>query len=413
MLNINSFRTWKIFIPGILIYTAFFYSCEKNSDEDMGTYLVSYQEKLNFTVEEVQSSLYIAHLAYPSIDSILPDTKYGVTVYSIVYQTEILGEKIRASGIVCIPEAEESFPILSFQNGTNTCLSNAPSVNMSNQLYTLVELMSGNGYVIVIPDYIGFGESDQILHPYLNAQSSNQAVTDMIRATLELLDKKGIKATCNNNLYLMGYSQGGWATLSALKEIETNPIEEMSTIAASCGAGPYNLMDMSSYIMDLTEYKNPFYFPYFIESHRRIGLINEPLSLYFKEPYSNTIPGLFDGSLCNSEMNSSLTTVIADLFTPELIQNFETSADFTSLREQLTLNSITPWNLKTKLVLFHSTGDQTIPYQQSVDMYNSLLKQGVASDLMSLRIIENDTIDHEDAVIDWGISTVSWFNSLR
>jgi hypothetical protein len=235
----------------------------------------------------------------------------------------------------------------------------------------------------------------------------------MLLASLEMLGDENISASSNSQLFLMGYSQGAWATLSVLKEIESAPEEDLNLKAASCGAGAYDLKEMTKHVLHLSDYADPFYFPYFIESHRRNGFINDSLSLFFNEPYKNTIPGLFTGSLCNSEVNAQLTTKINELFTPLLINEFETSPQLENLRTELSENSIEAWNLSTPLMLYHSTGDKTISSEQTQTMYNSFLEKGVNPELLHLILIENDTIDHSDAVMDWGIKSISWFNSLR
>jgi len=344
--------------------------------------------------------------AYPDIASLADNISYDVRIYSISYKTTFLGEEIIASGLVSIPDTEGSFPIISFQNGTNTCHSNAPSVNHNNVLYSLLTINSGNGFIIALPDYIGFGESEEYLHPYFHTESSNQAVRDMILAVEELTDYfEGLNVS--KELYLMGYSQGGWATLSVLKDIEQYPLEDYTLVLASCGAGAYDLIDYTHYTFTLETYPNPFYLPYFIESRRQNGIIDDPLSLFFKEPYASMVPGLFDGSLCNSELNSYLTTDISDLLTDHFLSDFDTSDDFIPLRNELLASSVTPWKLNTPLMITHSNGDQSVPIQQSLDLYDNLIAAGTLENDLSFNEIYD--IDHNDAIIPWGISTLVWF----
>ncbi|MBK7029188.1 MAG: hypothetical protein IPH45_08220 [Bacteroidales bacterium] len=72
---------------------------------------------------------------------------------------------------------------------------------------------------------------------------------DMILASQELLKDKSVKAESNGKHFLMGYSQGGWATLAALKEAEVNYTDKMTVTAASCGAGAYDIKEMSEYVL--------------------------------------------------------------------------------------------------------------------------------------------------------------------
>ncbi len=389
----------------VLCLLALTYSCEHSEDFNH-VYLQDYNLLRAYTSSNIIANMLLLQTAYPDIASLADHISYDVRVYSISYKTTFMGEQIIASGLVSIPDDEGSFPVISFQNGTNTCHSNAPSVNYNNALYSLLSINAGNGFIIALPDYVGFGESEEYLHPYFHSESSNQAIRDMILAVEELTDYfNGLSVS--KELYLMGYSQGGWATLSALKDIEQNDLEDYSLVSASCGAGAYDLIDFTHYVLNLDTYPTPFYLPYYIESRRQNGIINDPLNLYFKEPYASAITGLFDGSLCNSELNSYLTNDISELLTDHLISDFDTSDDFIAMKNELLSSSVTPWKLNTPLMITHSNGDQSIPIKQSSDLYNNLIDAGTPeNDLVFLEI--ND-LDHNDAIIPWGINTLNWF----
>lgn len=395
----------KFFPIAILCLLSLIYGCERTEDFNH-VYLQNHNLLRAYTSSNIITNLQLLQTAYPDIASLADNISYDVRIYSISYKTTFLGEEIIASGLVSIPDTEGSFPIISFQNGTNTCHSNAPSVNHNNVLYSLLTINSGNGFIIALPDYIGFGESEEYLHPYFHTESSNQAVRDMILAVEELTDYfEGLNVS--KELYLMGYSQGGWATLSVLKDIEQYPLEDYTLVLASCGAGAYDLIDYTHYTFTLETYPNPFYLPYFIESRRQNGIIDDPLSLFFKEPYASMVPGLFDGSLCNSELNSYLTTDISDLLTDHFLSDFDTSDDFIPLRNELLASSVTPWKLNTPLMITHSNGDQSVPIQQSLDLYDNLIAAGTLENDLSFNEIYD--IDHNDAIIPWGISTLVWF----
>ena len=323
----------------------------------------------------------------------------------------MLGENIIASGLVCIPQSEGTFPFASFQNGTNTCNSNAPSQNPSDQFYSLISVMAGSGYILTIPDYIGFGESEYILHPYHHKQSSNASVIDLVLAAKELVNSSVSEANNNNDIYLLGYSQGGWATLSILRELELNSNYAFNTIAAACGAGAYNLMEMSRHVLALDVYSNPFYLPYFIESRRQNEILATPLSSFFKQPYADNIPELFDGNFCISEINKNFPQQIDSLFTSEFIASFESGLEYSALREELTSNSVDIWNLQANIHFFHSKGDNSVPYKLSQNMFNSFKEEGVPNSQLSLTLI--DSLDHNEAIIPWGIDALIWLNQAR
>jgi len=208
----------------------------------------------------------------------------------------------------------------------------------------------------------------------------------------------------------MGYSQGGWATLSVLDEIE-NGETEFNVTAASCGAGAYNLMTMANYIFDVGNYPGPLYLPYFLYSQIDMGLLTDPLEKYFKSPYFEKIPRLFNGSYTNGEVNSELTDQITDLVTDDLIDNFAAGQDFSTLRQLLQENSVSAWNSTAKIQFYHGSADLTVPSAQSSAIYQNFINAGTDSE--TVQFFEMNGLDHDTGLIPWGISTLSWFNELR
>ena len=391
----------------ILVIVAALSACNKEELNDV--VLTSHKLVRSYYSENIGASLNVYSSLYPEIEGIVDEAEYNVKVYSVEYRTVFEGKEVIASGLVSVPDASGSFPVISFQNGTNSCHSNAPSVNYSSQLYSLLNMMSSNGYIIAMTDYLGFGSSDHMLHPYYHKESTLQAVSDMIRAVDELVNHH-LKPDHNGNLFLMGYSQGGWATLASLSSMEKEPPASMSLVAASCGAGAYYLTDYALAVLESETFPNPFYFPYFIEGRRQNGLSAISLPLCFNEPYATAIPDLFDGTLCNDEINENLTESIPELFTPEIIADFATAAEFAPLRNELTEASVSPWKITTPILLAHSNGDESVHYAQSVQMREGLITAGTSEGLITF--LSFDDLLHNEAILPWGIATINWFNSI-
>lgn len=395
-----------------LLSFLFFQSCKKYSETPiLYTYLNSF-EKISTLSQSFISTIYrYQSVEYPEISQLLENSNYDVDVYKITYKTTFRDSGIIASGIVCIPDAPGAFPILSFQNGTNTYYDNAPSVALSNPYFTILQSLAGNGYIMLIPDYIGFGSSEDIVHPYFHKETNNAAIIDMIYAVKELFEYYEGIAVYNETFFLMGYSQGGWATLSVLKEIETNPNLGFNVMATSCGAGAYDLINMANEILQKDTFERPIYLPYYIYSHQQYGSITDPLEKFFQEPYVSDIPILFNGSYTNSEVSDLLTPVIADLMTPDIIENFNTSEDYQELRDDLAHNSVESWNVTSLLRFYHGNADNTVPINQSQSIYNRFISQGI--DAESVKFIELEGLNHDEGVLPWGINTVIWFDQLK
>lgn len=387
-------------------------SCKKSDDQIIDyEYLVEFERITFLGQASIKAMLNVLSNDYPEAIGLFNNTGYNVEVYRITYKTNYGDSLIEASGLVCIPLAEEPFPVISFQNATTTLHDNAPSTNPFYLDYLLIEGMAGNGYIIIMPDYIGFGASEDITHPYYNRTCTNNAVIDMIKASREFLNNANILASENGNYYLMGYSQGGGSTLSVLDEIENGPEPGFDIIATSCGAGAFYLYDMSEHMLSQETIPSALYLPYFIYAQQEYGALPDDLGIYFREPYASRIPLLFDGTNSGEEINNQLIDTVQKLMTPSFIADFSDGAEFELFRNVLQSNSTNAWNTNSYINFIHGSDDIHVPYTQSADMYEDFIGLGVSTD--RVRIIELEGLTHRTSIIPWGIMTVLWFNELE
>lgn len=348
--------------------------------------------------------------AYPEFEEIVSKVEYGVTVYRLNYNTTFRGEDIVASGLVCVPDTIGEFPTLSYQNGTNTLHSKAPSVDPSSELFLMLEFISSTGFVITIPDYVGFGASQDVFHPYLDKESTVQAVLDMQRATKELI-KNYLRIDVSDDLYIAGYSQGGWATMQVQKAIEENFSTIFDLKASACGAGPYDLNYINEYVLGLDEYPMPYFLGYIFNSYYNLEEITTPIEDIFQEPYADKIPLLYDGTKAGEEINGELTTKIPMLFTPNFIENFDTDENFQSVNASLEKNSISAWQTTTPTMLLHGTEDTFVPPTITNKIHQDFLSEGLGVNDIILVPLQGE--DHQSGIIKAGIAQISWFLELK
>jgi pimeloyl-ACP methyl ester carboxylesterase len=386
--------------------------CKKDTTNPSNNqYLVDFKQENMFFLQSIEAMLSPLEPLYPEAAGIKENAVYSVQVLSIKYKTHYKGEEITASGLACLPLSDGQFPVISFQNGTNTFDGNSPTVNPMNYNYLLLEAMVSNGYILLIPDYIGFGASSDQVHPYYQKETTASTVIDMMHACSELVQDKKVLAKMADRSYLMGYSQGGWATLSVLEELEKGDHPDIKVSAASCGAGAYDLIAMGNYIMALDTFPGPVYLPYFVYSEQVYGTLTDPLDKYFNEPYASLIPGLFDGSHTNGEVDENLNDTISRLLTTDLIHNFASGSEFQDLRDALTENSVSAWPVEARLRFYHGTVDVNVPPVQTQMIYDSFISSGADPERVTLLPLEGKT--HETGVIPWGINTINWFNELE
>ena len=397
----------------LIVFLFSLYACNKDQNgipEKEFTYLVDYEELHTLQKNVIIATQTAVALQYPEINQLKDSIKYNVDVYRVLYRTSIMSEQIVASGLVCIPSGKGIFPILSFQNGTNTAHANAPTENAGSNTFMLLQGLAGTGYIMLIPDYAGFGASDSLIHPYFIKDPTSRSVIDFIRASREFIDYYIEEVAYTLECYLAGYSQGGWASLVVLQALEQDKIADIEVKAVSCGAGAYNLKSMTEYVISQETYPGSYYLPYFLYTHQQYGLITEPMQKYFLEPYASLIPSLFDGSFSNQEVRDQLTDTIRNLLTPSFVNTFPSGAEYEEIREDMISNSIFAWQTNTMLRFYHGTDDEDIPPEQSMDIYQDFLSSGSTGTVEHFEIAG---AGHSTGILPWGISTLIWFNELR
>jgi hypothetical protein len=388
------------------------HSCEENNPTPAPNYayFVSKELKYKISPTDAKNKLLTFSTLYPETSVFGPLAKNEVEVQKYVYKTYLKDNIIEASGLVCLPKTNGSYPVICFQNGTNTLHSEAPSVNPKSDLFMIIESVASMGFIVVIPDYIGFGESSQLFHPYLHAESTVQSIVDLLRAVKEYGSENSNLVKPTNELYIMGYSQGGWATMQLQKTIESKIFTDYNLKASSCGAGPYSISFINEWITSQTIYPMPYFLTYLLNSFTALGLVENQMSDFVKAPYSAKISGLYDGKHSGSEINAQLTSTMSNLITDEYRTEYGTNSKFTQIRTAFNTNSITAWPIVTPTHLYHGANDVYIPVSMSQKMFNDFKVAGV-TDKMELIIIPG--FDHPTGVIPFGLASVLWFLELK
>jgi len=101
--------------------------------------------------------------------------KYPIRAYRLTYRTHTPdGQETTASGAVLVPVATTALQVLSYQHGTLLPSSEgqAPSYYaQGSDVWSVVSVLASTGYVVSAPDYLGYGASKALPHPYEHAAS--------------------------------------------------------------------------------------------------------------------------------------------------------------------------------------------------------------------------------------------------
>ncbi len=389
-----------IFIGGLFILQ----SCNDDDPEppiEPAT-LVTYDEVIKRTNEEIEILI-----SFAGVEELNQYMEHDIIVYNVTYKTEYLDEEIIASGLIAFPDFTGESPILSFQHGTITKHSDAPTSDLN--FYGILSSFASAGYIFCIPDLLGFGSSTEILHPYYHYESTADPVVDILKAAKELSEILDYKF--DGNVFLGGYSEGGYATMAAHKMMEESSPSGFNLIASAPASGGYDIKGMQEYFFSKEDYHQPYYLGYVALSYEQIYNSTTILTDIFQEPYATEIPDLFDGSLTGSEINDNLTTVMADLLQADILENIDSDPKYKYLNDAFALNSLNEFVPTIKMNMYHGTADITVPYQNSVDTYNSMIQLGASPNILSLISIQDAT--HESGILPYIVDVIETFDTLK
>lgn len=326
-----------------------------------------------------------------------------INAYRITYKTKNTdGTTITASGALLVPVAidGESFPMVSQQHGTITSEAQAPSnFTDASEAASIGTLFASSRYIISCPDYIGYGESKNVPHPYLHRQTEASASLDMLRASKEFLAQNNVK--WDNRVFLSGYSQGGHATMSLLKMMEEQFPTEFTITAVTCGAGPYNVEGFMQDLITKETHGIPAYNNLYIrtlQTYNRVYGLNRPMSFYFLEPYATQITSN------QPNVNVSINKAFTDAFKTGVTSSSD-AAFLTAVRD----NNVYDWKPKTPLQLYHGTADLQVFYRNSTDAFTAMKARGVTT----IELITVPNKDHGPAIQDYLTGTFTFFASKR
>lgn len=383
-------------------------SCSDNSispdPEPEEKYLVNAELVYTATSSQIK---FLAQFSGLPLD--ITEFKYDVDLYKVEYRTTYDEITITASGLIALPNTTQEVAMISFHHGTITVNEDAPSdFSASDPDALLYGALSSSGFISVIPDYLGFGSSSAMLHPYYVEEYTASAILDMLEAAKELAMEKKVKF--NTRLFLAGYSEGGYATMAAHKAVEESSPEGFDLIASFAGAGAYDLKGMQDYLFGLTTYDDPYYLAYIVRSYQLTYDFPSALTDFFKEPYAGRIPSLFNGQKGAQEIDAQLTNTIADLLQEKIIGSINTDPAYAYLVNAFQENSLVDWAPEKKMFLYHGEEDATVPYQNSVDTYQALLSGGASTDALTLIPLQGT---HSSALMPYILDFVPKLWELR
>ncbi|MEI7897833.1 MAG: lipase family protein [bacterium] len=321
--------------------------------------------------------------------------------------TDNNGNPIQLTGLLIYPYnlppfGRVSAPIVSVNHGTQLLKRLAPSKWKSAKTsdwkefpeMVIADVMAiWYGWIIIMPDYQGMGDDITENHPYVIRERLANATADMVEAAQKSLAcDRHPYVTWNGKTFLYGYSEGGYVTMAAARELEARNVSLSGVV---CMDGPYDLSGtMLNVMLGDAPFPVPYFLPMMLVGYNTLYPNIFSYEAMLKEPYKTDIPkyttGFFDETVVNSKMPPD-----------KILKKVFTDAYLDSLRNPLSQahqlmygnNSYVNWTPKSKMLLWHCQNDDCVLFGN----YTVAKKQFTDLGLTNIDYVAWPAIQHDPA----------------
>lgn len=279
---------------------------------------------------------------------------YDVTNYRLTYLTTgAQGQQVVASGLVSVPvkAAGAMHPVLGYQHATVFKDAEAPSNNATAAEPAVI--LASLGYIVVAADYIGYGASRGTPHPYLLSAPSAAAVVDLLTAAKTWRRRNSVAD--NGQLFLTGYSEGGYITVAAHRAMQAAGSPHLAGLAAVVpGAGPYHVGVALDELLRRVCEQNPL-----------LGTLVSPGLLRHLSPtVRREVRDALLKEVVASDADVAFDATTIDLYLAD---------DAAALERE---SNVHDWAPAAPTRLFHGRDDQTVPYASAARTLQAMQRRG-------------------------------------
>lgn len=337
--------------------------------------------------------------------------KYPVKLYKVMYRTfvpEWNNQPTMATGMIAVPETgKDSMPLLSYQHGTVFEKNSVPSVIEECMEYKLmVGQFAAQGYIVFGADYIGLGKESDLPNAYIIQKSTEQACVDMLQATKDVLQHLKLKS---GPLFINGWSQGGYNTMTYLRKLEELNIPVM---AATTASAPTDVAAMVNRWLNNYQPGDAIWLTgaasNLIFSFERYYQMPNFASYVIRPEYYQAAKDFADFKIDYPTLATKIPGKIADYFNPEFMKTGNVAtAQFWKILEN---SQACRWRCHTPLINYYGESDEVIPVFMGTlaEGYHKLMGGGSNTKAISAGVKADHRATHVYSVIH----TKAWFDSF-
>ncbi len=285
----------------------------------------------------------------------------AVEISGLYKSVDVDNNPILLSGKVILPAKGPIKRYILVSHYTIASNKEAPS-----NIFSLEGLLVKLGYALIIPDYIGYGVTSDKVHPYLVMELTARNVLDMYYAVVPFMEAAGCTPE-HDDIYLMGYSQGGATTMAVQHTIEHHgePIKIRRVFA---GGGPYDIKYTYDQFVETNWASYPCAVPIMMQGMVVGNKLNLDMrTMMASNIYENLDKWVNSKIFTTNQINALIgTKVTSDLLTE--VGMDRTSKEVSELYKAMTENSILTysWTPEAPVFMFHSMDDDVVPFENAM-----------------------------------------------
>ena len=314
--------------------------------------------------------------------------KDKTTAYNFEYpSTDPYGKEVMLSGTITVgDEVTEKNPgrgLVLYSHYTIYRADECPSKGGLD----LQKFVTGSGLITISPDYYGFGITEDKPQAYCISKANARAAVDALLAAKQLLPTLGYQWD-DNVLFNLGYSQGGQTALGIVRLIDEQ-YRDLHITYTFAGGGLYDIPMTYQKMIESDGSDLPSSLISVLLAYNEFCQLNIPYSQLFQEPLVSHIDEWFyskkyDSSWIDYKLGS---TSFSQLVMPDLLNiNSNIAQRFIEVLEKDNLCKGWLPRKENRFLLVHNTKDRTVPSENTKNLYQFLLDQGVPKGNISYNV---------------------------
>ena len=271
-------------------------------------------------------------------------------------------------------------------------------------------------FIIVTPDYYGFGITEKEPQAYCISRANGRASLDAYLAAKRMIDDLGVKK--GDDFVIAGYSEGGQTTMSVLREIsERHP--EIKVKRAFAGDGPYDINSMYDAITK-GDTEMPSTVCNVLWAYNHFFKLGYDIHDFLKDPVASNFDEWFlskqykrkalDEELIKTKKTSDICTAAVLDSNSTLSQRF---------KEAFSTDALTSgWKPRSDfdVMLYHDTDDDVVPVENFYAMSKFLKDNGVKTQEFVGKYSSETTKEwgvsnHEVAALAFFLRIIEWIRA--